>query len=283
MSPTDITTPFGWPIILYLALAGLSCGAAITGVWFARSSTLETKALVRPALWLAAVAIGLGSLLLVEHLAVPSRTYLLFIQFNPSSAVAWGVRLITIFILLCAFAALLFRPDEPSSFGPTLQALIILFALAIGIYPAFVLLQGIAHPFWGSALLIPLFLVTGFHSGFAAVQLIAPRDWLLRTQPFIRKLDLAFVAVSVSLFAWFLLTVPLPDAGKARIISGDLAAWFWIGLVAVGWLLPLAASLRASNRFSEIAVRQACFLVGALALRVVVVSGGQGASAFIGA
>lgn len=284
MSPVDISEPFGWPIIIYLTLAGISCGAALSALWFSRSESMDVRAVVSPALWLAAAAVGLGSILLIGHLGVPADTYLLFTKFNPASAVAWGVRIITIFVLICVFAAFFYRKEDPGSLGIITKVLLLILALAVGIYPAFVLSQGTAHPFWSSPLLVPLFLLAGCHSGFAIVQLMMPRKWLSDVAARIRMLDFAFVGLSIVLFAAFFFSVPVSSEALNRVLAGELALWFWGGLVVVGWLLPLFLNKgRSTEEYGSIVARQFLFLFGALALRAVVVLGGQGSIAFIGA
>ena len=62
--------------------------------------------------------------------------------------------------------------------------------------------------------------------------------------------------------------------------AGDLAPWLWLGVVLVGWLVPLGLAARGGSRGLQ-AVRAAAVLTGVLALRAVIVFGGQGSAALL--
>jgi polysulfide reductase chain C len=70
----------------------------------------------------------------------------------------------------------------------------------------------------------------------------------------------------------FLIAVP---AGV--LISGSVSLWFWIGVVAVGMLIPLALEIltwRTSPKLAALAMAVSV-LLGGVVLRAVVVVGGQ--------
>ena len=292
MNTYDAFTPFGWPIVIYLTLAGLACGACLCAVYFLRTETNaregQSYAIAKTALYLALGSILLGALLLLFDLQNRSHFYLNFSEFNPSSAIAWGTRIISIFIMLCIFSLVLSNTmnseDKTNPIGPILTSLLIFFALATGIYTAFVLGQaGIARPLWEPLLLVPLFLLLGLHSGFALVQLLTYNKWTEKSLEQIRKLDLGAIILQVILFALLILVTSFSSTGKEQLFFGEFALWFWVGVVFVGWVLPFFASSRPF--FSEkrtIILTQLCFLCGAFALRTVIVFSGQGAQAFVG-
>lgn len=168
--------------------------------------------------------------------------------------------------------------------GPILTALLIIFALATGIYTAFVLGQaGIARPLWEPLLLVPLFLLLGLHSGFALVQLLTYNKWTEESLQQIRKLDLGAIILQVILFALLILITSFSSSGKEQLFFGEFALWFWVGVVVIGWALPFFVSSRPIfSEKSTILLTQLCFLCGAFALRTVIVFSGQGAQAFVG-
>lgn len=292
MNTFSAFTPFGWPIVIYLTLAGLACGASLCGVYFLRSKNKalegQSYAVTKTSLYVAIGAIAFGAVLLLYDLQHPSHFYLNFFEFNSSSAIAWGTRIITIFVMLCIFSLILLstvNEDNTSNpIGPILTGLLVFFALATGIYPAFVLGQAaIARPLWEPLLLVPLFLLLGLHSGFALVQLLTFKKWTKETLEHIRKLDLIAIIIQVVLFVLLIFISSFSATGKEQIFFGEFALWFWIGIVLIGWALPFFASSRSI--FSEqrgLILSQLCFLFGAFAVRTVIVFGGQGAQAFIG-
>ncbi len=291
MNTYDAFTPFGWPIVIYLTLAGLACGATFCAVFFLHSKERacegQSYAIVKTSLYIAIMAIMLGVLLLVFDLKSSDRFYLNFLEFNPASAIAWGTRIITLFVMLCVFSLILLGTvddnDKSNPIGPILTAFLILFALAIGIYPAQVLGQAtIARPLWEPFLLMPLFLLLGLHSGFALVQLLTSNKWTDKSLEQIRKLDLGAIGVQVVLFTLLVIATTFSSTGKDQLFFGEFALWFWIGVVFIGWALPFIASSTASRSNNAIILTQLCFIFGAFSLRTVIVFSGQGAQAFIG-
>lgn len=288
MSYATTLTPFGWPIIVYLTLAGLACGATLIAVAFlhldGNAKVGQSRSVVKTGLYLAIAAILIGSLFLVYDLGSSNRFYLNFFEFNSSSVIAWGTRIITLFVLLCALALLLLNSQgEGKPIGQLLTLLLVAFALMVGIYPAFVLAQAEARPLWDPLFLAPLFLVLGINTGFASVQLLTYRKWTEETLAKVKKLDVVIVLVEVVLFAALVAMAPVSPAAIERFFTGDLALWFWFGVVIVGWGLPVLAGLKNNLSGNAIVLTQLCFIFGAFALRTVIVFGGQGPQSFIGA
>lgn len=186
--------------------------------------------------------------------------------------------------MLCILALLLLNTrGKGKPIGPILSALLVLFALAVGIYPAFVLGQATARPLWEPLFLIPLFLVLGINTGFASVQLLTFRKWTQASLAQIKKIDLVIILIEVVLFALLILLTPFSAAGKERLFIGELALWFWLGVVIIGWGLPFFASLNSRLSDKTIMLTQLCLIFGAFALRTIIVLGGQGPQSFIGA
>ena len=291
MNSHNAFIPFGWPIVIYLTLAGLACGATFCAIFFLRSRNKakkgESYSIIRTSLYLAIAAILVGILLLVFDLKSSDRFYLNFFEFNPSSAIAWGTRIITLFVMLCIFSLVLLSTvndkDRSSPIGPVLMVLLMFFALAMGIYPAMVLGQAtIARPLWEPFLLMPMFLLLGLHSGFALVQLLTLSKWTEESLEQIRKLDLLAVVLQIILFALLIVVTHFSSAGKEQLFFGSFALWFWVGVVFIGWVIPLLVSSKSSPSKKAILLTQLCFLCGAFSLRAVIVFSGQGAQAFLG-
>ncbi len=291
MNSYDAFTPFGWPIVIYLTLAGLACGATFCAIFFLhlkeRAREGQSYEIVKTSLYLAIGAILVGILLLVFDLKSSDRFYLNFMEFNPTSAIAWGTRIITLFVMLCVFSLVLLSTvndnDKSNPIGPVLTGFLIFFALAIGIYPALVLGQAtIARPLWEPYLLMPLFLLLGLHSGFALVQLLTLDKWTDKSLEQIRKLDLGAIGIQIVLFALLIIATTFSSAGKDQLFFGEFALWFWVGVVFIGWALPFIASSGSLPSKNAIILTQLCFIFGAFALRTVIVFSGQGTQAFIG-
>lgn len=269
----------------------MACGATFCGLFFLHSKEKalegQSYAIVKTSLYLAISAILVGILLLVFDLKSSERFYLNFMEFNPESAIAWGTRIITLFVMLCVFSLVLLTTvndnDKSNPIGPLLTALLVFFALAVGIYPALVLGQAtIARPLWEPLLLMPLFLLLGLHSGFALVQLLTADKWTDKSLEQIRKLDLGAIGIQIVLFALLIISTTFSSAGKEQLFFGECALWFWVGVVFIGWVLPFITSSSSSRSKNTLILTQLCFIFGAFALRTVIVFSGQGTQAFIG-
>ena len=284
---THVLTPFGWPVVIYLALAGVAAGCALLSAW----ALLRGDAAGRPAairgFGLATGAIALGGLALVADLEAPGRFWLILAYFNPGSMIAWGARIITLFGILGAFAWAVLRRqpnDAPSTGMRLVVGSLAILALAVALYPGWVLPQAAARPLWGSPWIAPLFLVSAIHAGLAAsllLNLAGGRDSSRRPGFGLASEALLVIAQAMLLATWFLtVTSGYPEAAS-RITGGELAVWLWGGVVLLGWLLPLGLAFARDNGRGTLIVRAGAILLGALALRTVIVFGGQGSAALL--
>jgi formate-dependent nitrite reductase membrane component NrfD len=154
-------------------------------------------------------------------------------------------------------------------------------ALAIAIYTGFVLNTVKAVPFWNSSLLPLLFVLCGILGGFGLSVIIALNGgnvnltiaeagsrWLIIVNAFL-----------IAVYLWGAAT--RETTGKQSVmeqIRGSGAPIFWIGIVALGIIVPLAIA------FSSYFMREvssvllvtgvACEVVGGLALRYCVLKAG---------
>lgn len=170
-----MTAPFGIQIVVYLFLAGLAAGSAL----FASKNLLESggekRATGRRALSLALIAIGLGIVCLIFDLSDPGGFFLILTNANPTSAIAWGARMVTAFLLVALYCRVAVRGDLTLTIIDR-AALGLLCGLAMGlaIYPGFVLMQGEGVALWNSWLVVPLIALSGLHAGWSASRLLSP-------------------------------------------------------------------------------------------------------------
>jgi formate-dependent nitrite reductase membrane component NrfD len=153
----------------------------------------------------------------------------------------------------------------------------ILTGIALGIYTGILLSSLGARPLWASAALGPLFLVSGLSTGAAFAHVIA-RDQ--GEQAALLRADNAFLAAELVLIALFLIGLTTASAvhanAAALLLGGPYTAVFWVFVVGLGIVLPLAIqSLMASHRIQHTLVAPALVMLGGLALRFVIVSAGQ--------
>ncbi len=300
---------WGWEIPIYLFLGGWVAGMMIIiGVLLYRGRYRERACVcgLLPGLGLVLLSVGMLALFLdLEHKAYVWRLYTTFRVTSPMSWGAW----ILILVYPALAAAWLVRPPSAimradgwkgrpggrvgsglSAISQLSRAIVrrpelvraiaavnIVVGVALGIYTG-VLLSGLgARPFWSSALLGPLFLLSGLSSAAAFTHLVA-RD--VEERVLLAKADNVFLAIELFVIALFL--VGLLNASQAHIdaarlvLGGPFTAVFWVGVIALGIVLPLIVQLLAvSHRIIHTPVAPLFVLGGGLLLRFVFVAAGQ--------
>jgi formate-dependent nitrite reductase membrane component NrfD len=153
----------------------------------------------------------------------------------------------------------------------------IIAGVALGIYTGILLSSLGARPLWASAALGPLFLVSGLSTGAAFAHLIAGNP---EEQSTLLRADNLFLTVELALIGLFLVGLLTASASHASaaglLLGGPYTAVFWVFVVGLGILLPLAIQLlMAAHRIPHTAVPALLVIGGGLALRFVIVSAGQ--------
>jgi formate-dependent nitrite reductase membrane component NrfD len=149
--------------------------------------------------------------------------------------------------------------------------------VALGIYTGILLSSLGARPFWSSALLGPLFLVSGLSSAAALGHALA-RD--RHESTLLASADNLLLTVEMTLIVLFLtalLSASQAHADAARLVlGGPFTAVFWVIVVGLGIIVPLVIqSLAAAHRIRHTLLGPLFVLGGGLALRFVIVFAGQ--------
>ena len=288
-------TVWGPLIAWYLFLAGVGAGAYLVAI---AASYLgeQYQPLVKPGIFLGAPLVAIGSALLLLDLGNPLRFYLGFLR-PQSSMISVGILIITVFILLglLHIAALLFpqRVKLSAKMLVWLGGVNALFALGTAIYTGLLLGVVKAVPFWNTPMLPMLFLVSALSTGAGAVLLVLGlRRWIApaakeeatqiaESEHLLSRLDIPLIVVEL-LVLFFLLFImaggPSVAAESARyLVAGGFAIAFWVGLVIVGLLVPIALevwALRGGKGLSVAALAGLCLLIGGIVLRYAVLSAG---------
>ncbi len=232
------------------------------------------------------------------------RFYILMLHFRPLSPMSLGTWVLSCFIgvglVYCyswlsdeerarLFSFLPQKLDTLQRFNrdlsPLRRVLALLGApLAIGavLYPSFMLGVMPSRPFWNTSLLIPVFLFSAFTAGSALLILVAQAKSDEQESRFLYGVFASALAIELAVLAVFVLfglvsLEPVHDAIRL-ILGGPFTLWFWVGLVAIGIIAPLAtiavALLRPRPRFVFVSAA-AMALIGAYLLRCVFVFVGQ--------
>jgi len=286
---------WSWQIPVYLFLGGWVAGMMVLSGYFlltGRHAQRSCACFRLPLIGLGLLSLGMLALFLdLEHKLFVWRLY---VTFEPWSPMSWGAWILLLVYLVLIAAALVHPPVFLRERVPGLAAVSRRLAgsadllravgaasvaggVALGIYTGILLSALGARPLWSSALLGPLFLVSGLSSGAAFAHLLA-RD--AEEGDRLARADNGFLVAELALTALFLIGLSTAGEAQARaaglLLSGPYAAVFWTVVIGFGVLLPLVIqTLSLTQRIAHTRMAAVLVLLGGLALRFVIVSAGQ--------
>jgi len=286
---------WGWEIPVYLFLGGLVAGMMVISGYFlfsGRWKNTRSACFVLPGLSILLLSAGMFALFLdLEHKPFVWRLYT---TFEPLSPMSWGAWILVLVYPALAANLLLRLPEPLRRAAPGLARLSdrliekpaalrwigsmnMIWGGLLGIYTGVLLSALGARPLWNSALLGPLFLVSGLSSAAAFVHLIAPDPG---ERELLAKADNGFLVTEIVFLALFLIgllsSTQAHIAAADLLISGPFGAFFWVVVVGLGILIPLVIQLQAvEHRVAHTPVAPLLVIAGGLALRFVIVQAGQ--------
>ena len=294
---------WGWEVPVYLFLGGLAAGIMIFSALMGDRFPLEQRS--RWARWLpfaAPVLLSAGMLALLMDLEYKLHVYRFYLAFRVTSPMSWGS-----WILLGIYPATIglglanLQAEEVAAlgnWGPLrflkgligwghdfanrhrrgVQAANLVLGLGLGIYTGVLLGTLGARPAWNSALLGPLFLVSGLSTG-AALMMIFPlahdeHAWLQRW-------DMGAIVLEGTLLLFFVVAL-LTGGGQvgkdaaALFLGGKYTAPFWALVVIAGLAVPLLMELvERGRKLRPTRLAPVLILIGGLSLRWIIVLAGQ--------
>jgi formate-dependent nitrite reductase membrane component NrfD len=227
--------------------------------------------------WLLAICMGISYMI---HLGQPLQSWRMFMK-PRTSWISRGFIFIMLFIGLTTITLIL-RQWAPDATGAitTFKVLAGIFAFAQSIYTGFAVSYVSAIKLWNSAILPILFVVCGFSGGLAILVGISLNSSQLDIMENITRITLITFAVILIVYLWN--TTYSSTAAKeavARLIGGGIGAVFWIGVVVLGVIIPIAVSVGTyfANEASTGLLLTAVIteIIGGLALRYVILKGGM--------
>ena len=319
---------WSWEIPVYLFVGGIVAGMMVlAGLAMRRVARGEDPrgffSMQTPLLGFLLMNIGMLALLLdLTH-----RLYVwrIFTTFQPTSPMSWGSWVLIIVYGVLMVSALIRLPDAWPWLGRTVPALQrlsdtlvarpswigalgwanIVLGVGLGIYTGILLNTMVARPLWNSAILGPLFLVSGLSAGAAVMHIAAsllqgraapqgmvggafsamlqpmgPQHPPKKTSESLVRYDQIFLVTELVFIALLLINLHTSSASHAMaaslITSGPYALPFWIGVVGIGVVLPLAwQSLELAHKVGHTVLPAVAVLIGGFMLRWVMVNAGQ--------
>jgi formate-dependent nitrite reductase membrane component NrfD len=296
---------WGWEIPLYLFLGGLVAGLMFFSAILARREDIDSRS--KWSRWLpflAPVILSIGMLALLMDLEYKWHVLRFYAAFKPASPMSWGSWiLLLIYPATLAMGLMGLTRDEVRQISSwrwirTLRANHLLLSvhdfvrrqlplvlwsnlvlgIALGVYTGILLGAVGARAAWNTAVLAPLFLVSGISTG-AALMMLFPlnRD----EHRLLQRWDIGAIVVELAVLGMFFLAL-LANGGEAGhqaaklMLGGPYTAVFWGVVVIAGLVAPLVLELielRMHRR--PVWITPVLILIAGLALRWVIVFAGQ--------
>lgn len=299
-----------WPIAVYLFLIGISAGLVVLAVLLRQyypNAASSDSTLMRTTLILAPTTIVLGLLILIFHLTRPWTFWKLMFHYSLTSVMSMGVMLFQVYMaVLVVWLAKIYETELVSlqqkwlpkfSIIPRvltmltramrfLDIIMLVLAVLLGAYTGFLLSALKSYPFLNNPLLPALFLFSGISSGIA-VSLIAlalrfRKNIHNSESAFLHRIEGFVIWLEIFLLAAFFVGLALGDDGKIRSLIAALGGgfwtwWFWIGVVGIGFIIPLFLKkwVDKSQGASRILLVSSASLLGVFCLRFFVLYAGQ--------
>ncbi len=296
---------WGWEVPVYLFLGGLAAGIMVfSALLILRRGTEARSTWSRWAAFLAPVFLSIGMLALLMDLEYKFHVWRFYAAFEITSPMSWGSWLLLLIYpatLALGFASLTADETEKLANFNLVRSLglsgivgklhewlavrttglawcNLLLGIGLGVYTGVLLGALGARPAWNSALLGPLFLVSGASTGAALMMLLPMKH---EEHAMIQRWDVGAILLEASLLFLFLVTL-LTGGGQAGrdaaglFLGGNYTALFWTLVVITGLAVPFTLEVIEIVKHRRPTVwAPLLLLIGGLALRFIIVSAGQ--------
>ncbi|MFT7004629.1 MAG: protein NrfD [Sulfurimonas sp.] len=293
---------WGWPIAVYLLLAGISGGAVIVALairYYKNQS--ENTAIYKAAALVSAATIIFGMAFLVGDLHKPLVFWKILINYNFKSVMSIGVIAISVYIpLTCVLVVYAFEKEIKTWFSflspiidllnkmrVAIEGASFFFAIVICAYTGFLISVLVRFPLVNTAILPALFIVSGLSAGTAALAIVARKyfkeDAHSSDMQILHKIEWPIMMTEILFLIMLGVTLLVSGAsGQAAIGAFSNNVWadlFWSGVVGIGFILPLVLNFMMGKKVAHSTavfyISATCSIVGVLCLRMFIIYAGQ--------
>jgi len=255
----------GHGILLAFALffGGIAGGLYLTSLYFGSLLGMFIA-------WLLAMATGITDM---AHLSKPKRFWRIMLK-PQTSWISRGFILIWLFLGTTAIQLALsqWAPGGAETFFKVISGIL---AFGVAIYSGFVVSFVGGIKIWNSAIIPMLFVIAGIGGGLSILLLVTLGNAALGADIAVAT---RYVLIGYAIFMIIYLWVATYESVAARdsvirIIKGDIAPVFWLGVVLLGLIVPIIL-LFASTASASLIIAAICAIIGGVALRYVILKAG---------
>ena len=284
-----------WQIPSYLFLGGLAAGLLFfAGVFTIMGKEHKMSATVKVAPMLVPFALMLGLFLLFLDLKHKLYFWQLYTTIRLESPMGWGAWVLMIMtpisiIWAASYVKELFPNwDWKFEFLNSFEAWVIknrliiawpmaVYAVILGIYTGILLSAFNARPLWNTAILGPLFLVSGMSTGAAVILLISKEH---KERKIMGRIDILLILIElffiVHLFMGFKAGSEAQINAANLFLGGSFTAPFFTFVVLLGLIFPAFLEILELRGVKvPIVIPAILILLGGLIFRFLIVEAGQ--------
>jgi len=284
-----------WEISLYLFLGGLAGGILFFAAYFfITGKEKEMPTTVKWATFIAPLALAIGLFSLLYDLHHKLYFWRLFTTVRFTSPMSWGAwTLMIIFPLSLIWIGSYMKEMFPKwdwkfNFLNQFEALAIKYRLSIAwammflsiilaVYTGILLSAFNARPLWNVSILGPLFLVSGFSTGLAAIMWLSDDEYERKV---LSRIDIFFILTElfliVHLFMGFMAGTAVKLEAFHLFIGGSFTISFWVFVVLLGLVFPVTLEILELKGYRIPKwIPPLLILFGGLMFRFVMVDAGQ--------
>jgi formate-dependent nitrite reductase membrane component NrfD len=286
---------WGWEIPLYLFIGGLVAGILFfSTLFYIRGKSEEYPTAVKKISLFAGPLLALGLLALFLDLSHKLYVWRFYTTIRWESPMSWGSWTLLIITPLSILWSMIWIEDLWLSFKWPFAWLskfvtylkkykaqmawtLLIGSIILGMYTGILLSAFNARPFWNSAILGPLFLVSGLSTGAALIIIFSKSE---KEKKLFSTIDVTLIGIElfllIHLFMGFLASTQVHIEAADLFLGGDYTAAFWVLVVGLGLILPLLIEILELRGFHvPVIIPSLLVLFGGLILRFIVVDAGQ--------
>jgi len=284
-----------WQIPIYLFLGGLAAGILFfAGVFYILGKEKSMPATVKWAPFIVPLALILGLFMLFLDLKHKLYFWQLYTTVRLESPMSWGAWVLMIitpisFIWVGSYVRELFPSwDWKFKFLKRFEKWsvknrkfiawpMVIYAVILGIYTGILLSAFNARPLWNTALLGPLFLVSGMSTGAATIILMSKNH---EERKIIGRLDILLIVIELffitHMIMGFLAGSEVQISAAQLFLGGQFTVSFWVFVIFLGLLFPMTLEVLELLGYKvPIVLPAILILVGGLIFRFIIVEAGQ--------
>ena len=226
--------------------------------------------------WLLALLMGIIDM---GHLSKPLRFWRMILKPN-TSWISRGFILIWLFIG-CALIQLALSYWAPGTVETVFKVLAGIMAFGVAIYSGFVVGYVGAIKLWNSAIVPILFVIAGLTGGLAILLMTSLGSNTARSMAMANMMLIVVIVYTIFMAIYLWVATYSSDVARdsvMRILRGSIAVVFWIGVVLLGMIIPIAllATNSATGASAALMITAAiCAIIGGVALRYIILKAGM--------